>query len=175
MHIVLALLGSIVTILVLLDRLGVDIGWLNPFHWGHRRRWANKFEGDPIYAIEEPLHVAALLIMGVARLDGEISAEQKQTAQEQFEAVFKLESKEASELMTSASHLLGGPQILENQIDGLIGRNEGTFSPEQAQSMMEMMVKVASADGALSATQQDFIDKIRSKCVQAPKGDGTWA
>lgn len=175
MHVVIALLGSIITILYLLDRLGVDIGWLNPFHWAHRRRWAKKYEGDPIYAVEEPLHVAALLIIGVSRLDGEISAEQKRMAQEQFETVFKLESKEAAELMTSASHLLGGPQILENQLDGLISRNQGTFSPEQAQSMMEMMVKVASADGALSASQQEHIDKIRSKCVQPPKGDETWA
>lgn len=175
MHILIALLGGIVTVLYLLDRMGVDIGWLNPFHWAHRRRWAKKYQGDPIYAVEEPLHVAALLIMGVARLEGEVSAEQKQMAQEQFETVFKLESKEATELMTSASHLLGAPQVLGNQLDGLISRNQGTFSSEQAQSMMEMMVKVASADGGLSATQQEFIDKIRTKCVQPPKADDTWA
>ncbi|MEL7185312.1 MAG: TerB family tellurite resistance protein, partial [Pseudomonadota bacterium] len=85
MHVVIALLGSIVTILYLLDRLGVDIGWLNPFHWMHRRRWSKKFDGDPIYAVEEPMHVAALLVIGIARLDGDISAEQKQSAKDQFE------------------------------------------------------------------------------------------
>lgn len=40
MHIVLAVLGSLVTILILLNRLkglGIDFGWLNPFTW-HRRR-----------------------------------------------------------------------------------------------------------------------------------------
>ena len=175
MHVVLMVLGSIVTILVLLDRMGVDIGWLNPFHWAHRRRWANKYEGDPIYAVEEPLHVAALLIVGVAKLDGDISAEQKQTALDQFETVFKLESKEATDLLTSASHLLGGPQVIETQLDGLISRNQGSFSAEQADSMMQMMVKVASADGELSASQQQYIDKIRSAFVQQTETDETWA
>lgn len=176
MHVVIMLLGSIVTILYLLDRLGVDIGWLNPFHWAHRRRWAKKYEGDPIYAVEEPLHIAALLIVGVAKLDGDLSAEQKQSALEQFETGFKLESKDASELMASASHLLGGPQILENQLDSLINRNKGRFSREQAESMMQMMVKVASADGGLSDGQQAYIDKARAGFAeQTPQNDDTWA
>jgi len=43
MHIILGLLGSIVTILYLLDRLGIDIGGLNPVHCSPhqccRRSW----------------------------------------------------------------------------------------------------------------------------------------
>ena len=37
MHIILGALGSIVTILYMLDRLGIDIGGLNPFYWYRRR------------------------------------------------------------------------------------------------------------------------------------------
>jgi len=42
MHIIIAFLGTIVTILVLLDRLaqaGISLGGLNPFLWRRRRKW----------------------------------------------------------------------------------------------------------------------------------------
>jgi len=40
---------------------------------------------------------------------------------------------------------------------------------------MQMMVKVASADGSLSASQQEFIDGVRSAYIKELKGDGAWA
>ncbi len=117
MHIILGPLGSIVTILYMLDRLGIDLGGLNPFYWQRRRSWAKKYQGDPIYSVEDPMHVAAILIVGAAKLDGEISSEQKRVALEQFESSFSLDSPAASELFGSAAHLLGAPQIIDAQDD----------------------------------------------------------
>ena len=91
MHIIIGLLGSIVTILYLLTRLtslGLDFSRLNPFHWRRRRAWAKKYQGDPIYTIEDPMQVAALLIVGAAKLDGDLTAEQKKMAMRQFESKF---------------------------------------------------------------------------------------
>lgn len=68
MHIVLGLLGSIITILFLLDRLGIDLGGMNPFYWYRRRAFSEKYSSDPIYSIEDPVHVAALMIIGAAKL-----------------------------------------------------------------------------------------------------------
>ena len=85
MHIVLGLLTTAVTILYLLDRMGIDLGGLNPFYWRRRRAWAAKYEGDPIYSVEDPMHVAALLIVGTAKLAGDLSAAQKRAALDTFE------------------------------------------------------------------------------------------
>ena len=78
MHILLGLLGSIVTILFLLDRLGIDLGGLNPFGWRRRRAWAKKYGGDPIYSVEDPIHVAALLVIGAAKINGDLTATQNE-------------------------------------------------------------------------------------------------
>ena len=175
MHI-LAILGSIVTILYLLDRMGVDLGWLNPFHWRHRRNWANKYESDPIYSVEDPLHVAApLLIVGSAKLDGEVGSETRQAAIEQFQANFSMDENAASDLWTAATHLLGGPQVIDAQLEGVVERNGQRLSPEQVESLLQMTVKVASADGALSATQQQFIDSLRERLGSPNQPEGTWA
>ena len=174
MHI-LAILGAILSILYMLDRLGVDIGWLNPFHWSHRRKWAKKYDSDPIYSIEDPVHIAALLVIGAAKLDGEASIEAKRAALEQFQHAFSMDEKAATDLWTAATHLLGGPQVIDTQLEGVVSRNQTRFSPEQVDSMLQMMVKVASADGELTASQQQFIDGLRERFGTPEVQGGTWA
>ena len=175
MHVVLGLLTSIITILYLLDRMGIDLGGLNPFYWRRRRAWAAKYQGDPIYSVEDPMHVAALLIIGAVKLDGDVSTEQKKVILEQFESSFSLSAGEASELLVSAAHLLGAPQVIDAQLQGVAEKNKGCFSVEQAESMIKMMVDVVSAEGDSSATQKKFIANIRSQFVAVEKGQGTWS
>lgn len=175
MHIVLGLLGSIVTILFLLDRLGIDLGGLNPFYWHRRRAFIKKYGSDPIFSIEEPIHVAALMVIGAAKLDGDLTVDQKRTAQEQFVSEFSIDSREASQLFGSAAHLLAAPQLIETQLQKLAARNRDRFSADQARSVVEMMTKVAAADGALSEVQRSFIEAVRSEFVREEKPNGTWA
>ncbi len=174
MHIVLGILGSIITILYMLDRLGINLGGLNPFYWRRRRAWAAKYQGDPIYSIEDPMHVAALLIVGTAKLDGDLSAEQKSVILSQFESSFSLDSRAASELLGSAAHLLGARQIIDTQLDGVAEKNKDQFSQDQAESMIQMMIEVASAEGDLTAKQNEFVARIRSLFAPSVKGQGTW-
>lgn len=174
MHIVLGVLTSLVSILYLLDRMGIDLGGLNPFYWRRRRAWARQYHGDPIYSIEDPVHVAAILIVGAAKLDGDLTAESKKAALHQFKSKFSLETAGASELLGSAAHLLGSPQIIDTQLKGVIDCNQDRFSREQAESMIEMMVEVAAADGELSPKQSEFIESLRTRFVPAKKEQGTW-
>ena len=175
MHIVLGVITSIVTILFLLDRMGIDIGWWNPFYWHRRRAFAKKLGADPIYSVEDPLHLASLFVIGVAKLDGELTAESKRVAQEQFETSFSMTAAEASNLFSSAAHLLAAPQLLDNQLGNLVEKNKDSFSPEQATSMIDMVSAVANADGAASGAQREFIDKMRSTLVAPRQQEGTWA
>ena len=159
----------------LLNRLGINLGGLNPFDWRRRRAYAKQYGADPIYSIEDPIHVAALLIIGVAKLDGDLTAQQKEVAQEQFESNFSLDSRGASQLFGSAAHLLAAPQLIDRQLDKLANRNRDRLSKEQATSMVQMMIEVASADGDISATQSEFIDSIRSQFTREEKHQGTWS
>jgi uncharacterized tellurite resistance protein B-like protein len=175
MHIVIAFLSALVTVFYLLDRLGIDLGGFNPFHWRRKRTWNEAYHADPIYSIEDPMHVAAILILGGAKLDGDISAEQKKVASALFESQFSLDPKGASELLGSAAHLLGAPQVIDAQLDGVVKNSQDRFSKDQAESMMQMMVQVVSADGEMTTAQSDFVENVRSRLVPAQKGEGTWA
>ena len=174
MHIVLGILGSLVTLFYLLDRLGIDIGGLNPFYWYRRRAFAKRYGADPIYSIEDPIHVASLLIIGAAKLDGDLTAEQHTVARAEFEKNFNLGAKEASDLFGSAAHLLAAPQLLENQLNKLADKTVPSFTPEQSESLVEIMTTVASTGGGLSITQKEFIDSIRVRSGTAAEPQGTW-
>ena len=175
MHIVLGLLTTIITILYLLDRLGIDLGGLNPFYLRRRRAWAAKYEGDPIYSVEDPMHVAALLIVGVAKLGGDLSAEQKRVVLDKFQSSFSMDSRAASDLLGSAAHLLGAPQVIDTQLNGIAEKNKDRFSKDQAESMIQMLVEVASADGELTAKQSEYVANIRSLFGPSEEKQGTWS
>ena len=175
MHIILGLLTAIVTILYLLDRMGIDLGGMNPFYWRRRRAWAKKYEGDPIYAVEDPIEVAALLVLGAARIEGDLGAEQKRVAQEQFETEFSMDAREASQLLASAAHLLGAPQVIDTQLEGVSAKNKGLFSRDQADSMLRMMETVASAEGELTQRQRDYLDAFKARFVIEETREGPGA
>jgi hypothetical protein len=177
MHVILGLLGTIVTILYLLHRLadmGIDLAGLNPFYWRRRRAWRKKYEGDPIYAVENPMEIAAIVTVAVAKIEGDITAEQKQLLLTEFSERFSLSDRDASQLLGSATHLLGHPQIIGNQLDGLFERNANLFSADQAESLTAMMQRVAAAEGAPSETQIELMNSVRDRLGMVPVAEGVW-
>lgn len=178
MHILIGALTTIVTILWLLHRLaemGIDLGGLNPWYWRRRRAWRKKYEGDPIFAVEDPIDVAALFIVGAAKLDGEICAEEKAAILDEFETSFSMDDKEAAQLYTSSTHLLGGPQVIENQLEGLMDRHRERFSPDQASSFLAMAGRVLEAGPAPTAEQRALIAQLERLFTPQAEEDGTWA
>jgi hypothetical protein len=174
MHIVLSLLGAILTVLYILERLGIDVGGLNPFSWQRRRDWAKRYQADPIYSIEEPMHVAAILVVGAAKLGGDLTAEQKSEALRQFAEVFSLDARQASELYASASHLLGAPQILDTQLNGVLDKNKDRFSNEQAKSFIAVAESVTAAGSTPTERQLAFLEELQRRFLPPPAAAGTW-
>jgi hypothetical protein len=88
---------------------------------------------------------------------------------------FSLDEREASQLFGSAAHLLAAPQLLSDQLQKLVDRNTNRFSNEQAASLIDMMTRVATADGSLTGAQSDFINAVRARYLRDAPEDGTWA
>lgn len=176
MHIILGFLGSLVTLFYLLDRLGIDIGGLNPFYWYRRRAFAQKYGSDPVFSIDDPIHIAALLVIGTTKLGGDMTAEQKRVAQAAFESEFSLDSQNASQLFGSAAHLLAAPQLLHTQLEKLAERNVDSFTAEQAASLLKMVMEVASSGGSeLTTPQREFVTALEAKLSPRQKREGTWS
>jgi tellurite resistance protein len=179
MHIVIGFLSSLVALLWVLYRLeemGISLGGLNPFYWRRRRAWRKKYEADPIYSLEDPMEVAAAVVIAIAKLDGDISASQKTAATREFANAFALDDKGALQLYGAVSHMLGQPQVIDKQISGLLERHRNLFTTEQIESVLAMMTAVASADGSLSDNQKTYLSEFRNRVsVPVKTAQGTWA
>ena len=177
MHILLALLAAIATVLILLKRLadnGIDLGGLNPFLWNRRRNWRLQVEGDPVFSIDNPKDMAALLVAGVAKIDGEMSAEEKRAIRYEFETAFSMSADQATELLASSAYLLRDGEVLRSQLETVLKRTHEQFTGEQIDSLFEMMNRVALVDGAPTAQQVEYIAAVKRHLTPPQPASTTW-
>ena len=175
MHIILAFLGVVVTLLVLINRLqenGLDLGWLNPFSWRRRRKYRLEHDLNPAFKLDSPMDVAALYMVAICKVDGELSAEQKAKILALFQSEFHLTNKEASTLLGSSIYLIGQNQEVFSQPEKVIERCYDKFSPEQAQSVIKLIDQVVDVENVNSEQQEIMLRKIKNAMLQ--NNDSTW-
>lgn len=164
MHILLGILGSIITILILLKRLadsGIDLAGLNPFLWQRRRQWRMKVQGNPIHAVSSPMELTALLMTATAKIDGDMSSEEKQALLSFMEKEFQLSKRDAADLLIASAYMLGDGIALHKNLDGVMRPSLGKFSEVQARSALELLEQVCNIDAAGNELKKEFIERVR--------------
>jgi len=160
MHIVLAVLSSLAGLfwaLATLQRSGFNPDSINPFLWLRRSRWRRHYSIPPLYRLEEPMDVAAVLILGTVKCEGEISAEQKRAIKAIFEQYFKLDGDAAADLLLASAHLIRDEIYLVDKLDRIIETSSRQFTPEQAASLLSLMTRVGTLESALNEEQRKLI------------------
>ncbi|WP_333606911.1 TerB family tellurite resistance protein [Arsukibacterium sp.] len=164
MHIILGVLGAVITILILINRLseaGMDIGWLNPFSWHRRRKYRIQHDLNPLFKLESPLDVAALLLLGVAKVDGDITLNQKNALLGLFQQEFRLSASEAKALLASSAHLIGNGQEFFTAPDKVIKPSFDKFTADQVASLNKLLQQIATLDGPASTEQEAYIRQVQ--------------
>ena len=163
MHIILGVLGSLVTILWIFYRLaelGVGLGGLNPFLWRRRRRWRKQYEANPIYSIDKPIEAAALVLTATAKVTGEISSEEKCELLAIFEGEFHVSKREAADLLASSTFLIGRGDEIRDSLEKVLAPSVANFTPEQAESVVKLAHRVAQTGGEPTTVQVAFISSV---------------
>lgn len=169
MHLLIAFLTALVSVLFALDRLGVDIGWLNPWSWRRRRRWLKQLHTNPAFNLDSPMEAVSLLLVATARIDGDLSSEEKKELRVIFEDAFKQSPKDASALLQSSTYLLGSGEDVFNRPKDVLERSMEKFTQEQKASAIELLKRISSVGDAPSESQRDYIDKITDILLPAKK------
>ena len=160
MHVLIGLISVIVTLLYVLERFGVDIGWINPWAWKRKRAWQKQYHANPAFSLDKPLESLALLLTATAKIDGDLSSDEKNELLRIFEEDLHQSSTDASGLLGSSTFLLGsGREVFDKPGDVLLP-SLGKFSDAQKKSSIELLKKVAQVGGRSSDTQDAFIAKI---------------
>ena len=160
MHIILALAGAIITILILLRKLGeagITLDSINPFAWYRRHQWRKKYHSKPLFNIEDPLKAAALMIVAVAKADGDISLEEKKHILGLFEREFGFSADEAAGLFTSSVFFLKDEVDISSYVARILEPSAAHFSDHQIGFTVDCMQQVAALVSDQSAAKNQLI------------------
>ena len=131
MHIIIGLISAAAGLLWAINSLqnsGFRLSSLNPFLWMRRNKWKKQYAQSPLYMLENPMEAAAAVLLGVAKLEGEISKEQKREILSIFSDEFKLDVDKAKELFASTSFMLQSENNFLTNIDKVLAPSKSNFS-----------------------------------------------
>jgi len=177
MHIIIGLITAVAGLfwaLNSLERSGFRLSSLNPFHWHRRTQWKKQYAENPLYSIDNPMESAAAVLIGIAKLEGEISREQKQEILSIFSEEFSLGEEEAKSLFASTSFLLQSETNFIQNIDKIFSQSKGQFSGEQVDSTVSLLKRIAGLDSDVSKQQSEVIDLVSAVFQSNVKNEGKW-
>lgn len=170
MHIIafLTALAGLVWALHSLQQSGLDLNALNPFLWHRRRQWLKKHGTHPLYGINEPMLVAAVLLLATVKVDGEVSRDEKQALLDIFQGEFHCDQRRAAELLQSCSWLLKDDWQIRGRVPQILEASLPRWDDAQRQSMSGLLDRVAAIEVAAAGEKQALIDEIRQALQVAP-------
>lgn len=178
MHFILGLLGGLVTIAILLKRLddaGISLGGLNPFQWKRRRDWRNQHTANPIFNVESPMAASALLLTAAAKIDGDISRDQKNFLLSVFKNDFHQSEKDAAGLLTSSTYLLGDGQAIQNSLEQVLKPSLSNFNQMQAESTTRLLQRLCELDATPSELRNAFSSEVQQQLNEPFKKPQDWS
>jgi uncharacterized tellurite resistance protein B-like protein len=178
MHIVIAVITAVAGLiwaLSSLQRSGFNLNALNPFLAYRRWQWSRLHGGRPIYKLDRPMDVAAVLLLGIAKADGEITSDQKKYLLDMYQREFAISRDEASDLLLASSHLIRDEIYIVDHLDKILERSASRFEPEAIASLLAMMRHVAALDGSINTEQQNLIGATERYFASRTKPSGKWA
>lgn len=178
MHIVIAAITALAGLLWAINSLmrsGFSLSSLDPFAAYRRWQWRRTYGAKPIYKLDRPMDVAAVLLLGIAKADGDITSDQKRELQSIFQSEFEISRDEAADLLLASSHLIRDEIYIVDHLDKILERSAPRFEAENVSSLLRHMRRVAAMDGSINAEQQKLIDATERYFSSKQQPAGKWA
>ena len=178
MHIILSVLGSIVAILILVNRLSesrINFSGFNIFAWNRRRKWLKKYHADPAFSIDNPMEAAAGLMYVMAKCSGDISKEQKICMLELFHNEFHLSKNQAIQLMSSCSFILKDEDKVVENLREYLKPSMENFDTEKKESVISLVQQVVTCEENVTDKQIHFMDEVKTVFSPQKTSNKNWA
>jgi hypothetical protein len=171
---ILTALTAFVWALYRLHTSGFDLRALNPFHWLRRMKWQNQINTKSIHAIENPMEAAALLVVAIAKLDGEITREQRNFIIQLFVNEFSLTESAANDLYAVSSYLLKNVNNIIPEVRLILEPCKAAFKPNHIETLLEMLNKTASEENSPTVAQSELILAVRKQLIPGEDDKFNW-
>jgi hypothetical protein len=176
MHVLIAFLTAVAGLLWALNSLqrsAMKVPSFNPFAWHRKNKWLKKVHQPPLFCITSTKEAAAVLILGIAKLSGEITRELKQEIIEMFSTTFRSTESDSVDLYTLSSHYLREIDNIVPDVGKILQPSESFFSEEQYQTLLSLLEKVARTEGVPNNSQLSLIESVKNE-FNKNGGQDTW-
>ena len=116
-----------------------------------------------------------LLSDAAAKVDGDMSAEEKAEILRIFSEEFHMSKNDAAGLLISSSHLLGKGEEVQGHLQKVMAPSLQNFTPEQAASAIELITRVTNIAGSASELQRELISNSNSVLASIGPEHGKWS
>ena len=171
---VISAIAGLIWALSSLQRAGFHLSSLNPFLAYRRWQWSRSYGTKPIYKLDRPMDVAAVLLLGIAKADGDITSDQKRELQSLFQSEFELSRDQAADLLLASSYLIRDQIYIVDHLDKILERSAPQFEPDNVSSLLRMMRRIAALDGSINAEQEKLISATERYFSARNKAPGKW-
>ena len=148
MHIIIGVLTTITGLfwaITALQNSGA-IDTLNPFLWYRRNQWKKKSSQKSIHYLSEPIDVAGLLIVGIAKIEGDLSRELKKEILSIFENEFHLSRNKSQQLFGSSIFIMKDEIITVKEVKNILSKSQNRFDQDKVDSLISILERVSKFD-----------------------------
>ena len=177
MHIIIGIITAIAGLIWALRSLqnaGVDLNSFSPFTWARRRRWEKQLGVKPIHALTDSMEVAALLVVAMAKTEGEITRESKMEILAIFEEEFAIQRKKSIEMFSSSANMLQNIMSMDEEVKHVLAPSITDFQESHVQKLLKMLNKAAALEGEATAAQLAIIQAVEMQFNSAFEKTDNW-
>jgi hypothetical protein len=120
------------------------------------------------------MEAAALLLVATAKLDGEITREQKRFVTQLFITEFSVTEKVANDLYATSSYLLKDVDNIVGEVRLILEPCKDAFKPNHIATLVEMLHKVAGEESSPTVAQNELILEVRKHLTPTKNDKLTW-
>src|SRR5687768_1367271 len=149
MGVILQVLGLVITFTMAMEalrRFGIDVGWLNPLTFFRRRAWRKKVTTPPLYALEHPVDVVAVLALATVQTTGAISSQQKAGVQALLRQHLNIGEADATNIWLASSHMLRNRPLELSELPAVLSGSAAKFTDYHLQTLKTVMRAAASIE-----------------------------
>lgn len=177
MHIIIGVITAIAGFIWALHSLqnaGVDLNAFNPFTWARRRKWEKQLGTKPIHALQESMEAAALLVVSIAKVEGEITRDTKMEILDLFENEFGISRSKAIGLFSASSFMLKDAINIDAEVVNILSPSKSDFDEIQALKLVEMMTKVSTKENEATTNQLNIINSVAKELKLKEEKNTNW-
>ena len=124
-------------------------------------KWSRRVGQRLIETLTDPREAAAVLLCQVAAYDGAITDRQRRMIIADMKAAFGADDETAEGLFAFARAALGQINDASNSLKKILRPIEETCTPQERRQLVDMMLKTAEVEGAVSDAQNRLIAETR--------------